>query len=49
MTWAGACRHIQGVRLFRLEELDDGSTDFKMKESFSGLLLPIIGRLLPDF
>ena len=50
MTWAGGLAGIfKGVRLFRLAELDDGSTDFEMQERFSGLLFPLIGRLLPDF
>ncbi|HUI80163.1 MAG TPA: SRPBCC domain-containing protein [Bryobacteraceae bacterium] len=50
MTWAGGLAGIfKGARLFTLAELDDGSTDFAMQENFSGFLLPIVGRWLPDF
>jgi hypothetical protein len=50
MTWTGGLAPIfQGVRTFALTPRSDGSTDFTMKESFSGLILPLVKRSLPDF
>jgi hypothetical protein len=50
MTWAGGFAPIfRGVRLFTLTEVEGGSTDFAMQESFSGILVPFIRRSLPDF
>jgi hypothetical protein len=40
---------FNGVRTFELRSCDDGSTDFAMAERFSGLLLPLFKRSLPDF
>lgn len=40
MTWTGGFAPIfKGVRTFKLRPRDDGSTDFEMKERFSGLML----------
>lgn len=50
MTWAGGFAPLfRGVRLFQLVEGNDGATDFRMQESFSGLMIPFIRRSLPDF
>jgi hypothetical protein len=37
------------VRTFELRPRGDGSTDFAMEERFSGLILPLLKRSLPDF
>jgi hypothetical protein len=37
------------VRTFTLTPKGDGSTEFAMKEEFSGLMLPMIKGSLPDF
>jgi hypothetical protein len=50
MTWTGGFAPLfKGVRTFELIPRDDGSTDFKMQETFSGLMLPLIRNSLPDF
>ena len=50
MTWTGGVTGLfKGVRTFDLIPAGDGSTDFAMEEQFSGLMLPVVGRLLPDF
>jgi hypothetical protein len=50
MTWTGGFAPMfQGVRTFELRPGNDGSTDFAMEERFSGLMLPLIKRSLPDF
>jgi hypothetical protein len=40
---------FKGVRTFELKPHGDGSTDFAMEECFSGLMLPLVKRSLPDF
>lgn len=37
-----------GARTFTLEPLSSGKTRFSMREEFDGLLLPFIGRSIPD-
>jgi hypothetical protein len=50
MVWRdGAAPMFQGVRTYRLKPKSDGSTDFLMQEMFSGLILPMIAKSLPDF
>ena len=50
MTWTGGVAWLfKGVRTFDLEPASDGSTAFTMEERFSGLMLPVVRRLLPDF
>jgi hypothetical protein len=50
MTWTGGFAPMfLGVRTFDLSPRNDGSTDFKMHERFSGLMLPMVGGSLPDF
>lgn len=49
MVWSdGFAPMFLGVRTFRLSEIPDG-TRFEMQEVFSGLMLPLIRRSLPDF
>lgn len=50
MVWRdGAAPMFQGVRTYALNAKNDGSTDFLMEEIFSGLMLPMIIKSLPDF
>jgi hypothetical protein len=50
MTWTGGFAPLfKGVRTFVLSSGKDGSTDFTMEERFSGLMLPLARRSLPDF
>ncbi len=39
---------FKGVRTFTLSPQDDGSTDVAVSEDFSGPLLPLFARSLPD-
>jgi len=50
MTWTGGFLPVfKGVRTFELRPRPDGSTDFVMEERFSGLMLPLVKRSMPDF
>jgi hypothetical protein len=50
MTWTGGFAPMfKGVRTFELTPRGDGSTTFAMKERFSGLMMPLVKRSLPDF
>ena len=51
MTWHGGMPLglFRGVRTYRLTPAGDGRTRFEMREQFTGPLLPLIGRSLPDF
>ena len=50
MTWTGGVAPLfKGVRTFLLQPRPDGATEFAMTERFSGLLLPLVRRSLPDF
>jgi hypothetical protein len=50
MTWAdGFAPMFKGVRTFELKRCNDGSTDFAMEERFSGLMLPLARKAMPDF
>jgi hypothetical protein len=50
MTWSdGFVPLFKGVRSFELKPRDDGSTDFVMKERFSGIVFALTRRMLPDF
>lgn len=50
MIWQdGFAPMFQGVRTFTLTDNHDGTTSFSMVEVFSGLMLPVIARSLPDF
>lgn len=49
MTWAdGQAPMFRGERVFRVEPRGTG-TRFTMTETFSGIMLPMIARSLPDF
>jgi hypothetical protein len=50
MVWTGGIRPIfKGVRTFALSPKDEISTQFMMKEEFSGLMIPLVRGSLPDF
>ena len=50
MAWIGGSAPVmKGVRTFELKPRDDGTTVFAMQERFSGLLLPVARRFMPDF
>jgi hypothetical protein len=50
MVWRdGMAPMFTGVRTFTLTPNADGSTDFRMAEVYSGLMLPMIAGSLPDF
>lgn len=50
MVWEGGLPAglFRGVRTFTLAAAQGGGTDFAMREEFSGLLLPLIWRTMPD-
>lgn len=50
MVWSGGMPLglFKGVRTFSLHPKDDGSIEFTLKEAFSGPLLPLFARSLPD-
>ena len=50
MTWRGGMPLglFKGVRTYRLEPAGAGETRFEMREQFSGPLLPLIRRSMPD-
>lgn len=50
MTWQGGMPLglFKGIRTFELKPEAAGVTRFTMEERFSGPLLPLIGRTLPD-
>jgi hypothetical protein len=51
MTWKGGMPLglFKGIRTFELTPEGNGVTRFTMAERFSGPLVPLIGRTLPDF
>jgi hypothetical protein len=50
MTWTGGFAPLfNGVRTFALTPQGGRSTTFAMQERFSGLMLPLVARSLPDF
>lgn len=50
MTWTGgmALGLFKGVRTFTLTPRGDGATQFTMREEYSGPLLPVIWKSMPD-
>ncbi len=50
MTWAGGMPLglFRGVRTFALTPEDGGGTRFTMREEYSGPMLPLIWRSMPD-
>jgi hypothetical protein len=50
MTWTGGFAPLfKGVRTFTLRPNAAGATEFTMTEHFTGLILPLVARKLPDF
>jgi hypothetical protein len=50
MIWTGGFSPVfKGVRSFELRPRADGATDFAMAERFSGLMIPLVQRSMPDF
>jgi hypothetical protein len=50
MVWSdGFAPMFKGVRTFELNPRHDGTTDFSMEERFSGLMLPLAKKSMPDF
>ena len=50
MEWSdGFAPMFRGVRTFTLTQQADGMTEFEMQEAFSGAMLPMIRKSLPDF
>jgi len=50
MIWQdGIASVFRGRRTFEIEPLATGSSRFVMTETFSGVLMPMIGPSLPDF
>lgn len=50
MVWSdGMAPMFKGERTFTLSPKGDGTTEFEMREVFSGLMLPMIRGSLPDF
>jgi hypothetical protein len=50
MVWAGGMPLglFRGVRTFTLTPAGAGVTDFRVREEFTGLMLPLIWRSMPD-
>jgi len=50
MTWSGGMPLglFKGVRTFTLAPGSDGTTRFTMREEYTGPLLPLIWRSMPD-
>jgi hypothetical protein len=50
MTWTGGMPLglFKGERTFTLAPQSNGATEFTLREEFSGPLLPLIGRSIPD-
>jgi hypothetical protein len=50
MEWSdGFAPMFRGVRTFAMTPQGDGTTEFAMREVFSGVMLPMIRKSLPDF
>lgn len=50
MTWEGGMPFglLKGVRTFTLEPREDASTDFTLREEFSGPMMALMGGSIPD-
>lgn len=50
MEWTGGMPLglFRGVRSFNLQPESDGTITFTLREEFTGLLLPLLGRTIPD-
>ena len=49
LVWSDGSAVFRGVRTHTLTPNADGSTTFVMEEVFTGFMLPLISRSLPDF
>lgn len=49
LVWQDGGRSFKGVRAFTLTPHDDGTTDFTMREVFTGTMMGMIEGSLPDF
>jgi hypothetical protein len=50
MTWSNGFGPVfKGIRTFELKPGPDGSTDFSMRERFSGFVFALVKGSLPDF
>jgi hypothetical protein len=50
MVWSdGMAPMFKGVRTYTLASKPDGTVDFTMRETFDGVMLPMIKGSLPDF
>ena len=49
LVWSDGSAVFKGVRTITLAPKSDGSTTFAMEEVFTGFMLPLISRSLPDF
>lgn len=50
LTWTGGFSPLfKGVRTFALRASDPEATDFTKAERFSGLMIPFVKRMMPDF
>lgn len=49
MIWKSGNIMFKGIRTFTLTDRGNGVTDFTMSENYSGLILPMIKKSLPDF
>ena len=50
MTWTGGMPLglFKGVRTYELDPAGDGVVHFKMREEYTGPMLPMIWRSIPD-
>jgi hypothetical protein len=48
MTFTGGTPLFRGVRRYTLAAQDDGTTRFTMREEYTGPLVPLIWRSIPD-
>ena len=50
MVWTGGMPLglFKGERTFTLQPSSNGSVEFSMREEYSGLMAPLIGRSIPD-
>lgn len=49
LVWKDGGRSFKGVRTFTLTPREDGTTDFTMREVFTGTMMGMIEGSLPDF
>jgi hypothetical protein len=49
LVWSDGSAVFRGVRTYSLAPAPDGGTTFAMEEVFTGFMLPLISRSLPDF